>query len=393
MTQIAIRDDILGLTPYQSFDQRIKARLNTNENPYPISDELAAKIGVAVEEAVKNANRYPSDEHTELKVDLLNYIKEREGVEYGIDNILAANGSNEIMQEVHSAFGGPTISGRASELGDRAVLTFTPTYSMYPQYARDSFTKYETAPRIEEDYSIDVDLAIKEMERIKPTIVEIANPNNPTGGFTQLEDIVRILDASQEINVNGSEHNARPVVVVDEAYIDFKRDSDQTALPLVAKYDNLLVVRTLSKAFSFAGVRCGFAVGSKQLIDALKIVRLPYNLSTITQTVVRIALKHSSQMLKAVDEIRESRDDLYNWLNECSYQGVKLHVIPSAANFIQVGFKNQDSGTIPAIMYDYLVQRDVQVRVVGPEGYFRVTIGTPEENQAFKDAFEEFLSA
>jgi histidinol-phosphate aminotransferase len=388
MSTIAIRDDIAGLTPYQSFDMRVKARLNTNENPYPISDELAQEVGAAVEKAIKNANRYPSDDFPELKADLIEYLREQEGYAFEQDNILAANGSNEIMDEVLGTFGGPTTSGE----GERVCLTFSPSYSMYPQYCRDSFTKFVQVPRSLEDFSIDLPSALEAIEQVRPTIVLIANPNNPTGTFTPVADLVQILDLTQKIDAAGTSQKVRPVVVLDEAYIDFRETGQKTALSLLEKYTTLLVVRTLSKAFSFAGVRCGFAVGSKELIDALKIVRLPYNVSTVTQAVVRTALKHSAKMLEAVDEIKDTRDKLYAELTELNYQNVPLHIIPSGANFIQIGFKNANAADLPKAVHDYLLDKGVQIRVVGPVGYFRVTIGTPEETASFLQYFKEFLT-
>jgi histidinol-phosphate aminotransferase len=387
MTRIAIRDDIRGLTPYQSFDRKISTRLNTNENPYPIDKELAREIGRVVSEVVLNANRYPNDDFLDLKQELLNFLSAQEGLEFGLGNIQAANGSNEIMHEILSAFGGPD-----QDFGERICMSFSPSYSMYPQYCRDSFTRFVEVPRDPDTFALDVARSIEQIKQTRPTVIVIANPNNPTGNFTQIDDIRSILVATQSVKASGCAEVSRPVVVLDEAYIDFRPDAQDTALTLLEDFDNLVVVRTLSKAFSFAGVRCGFAVGSLEIINALKIVRLPYNLSMITQAVVKVALKHSDKMLKRVEEIKNTRDKLQSDLRGLSYRGVDLKVIESGANFIQVGFMNENAAELPKMIHDFLLERSVQIRVVGPEGFFRVTIGTPEEVELFLKGFKEFLA-
>lgn len=396
---IALRSDLVGLKPYQSFDARVKARLNTNENPYCVPSNVAQDIACAVEQAVLGANRYPSDEFLELREAFVQHIFTTDGIRLSPEQILAANGSNELMDEIFDAFGGPSLGadGLPDGKNSRVALTFSPSYSMYPQYARDSFTRLLQIPREPSEFHIDLEAAKQAISEHRPSLVVIANPNNPTGTLTPQADIRALLEHTQSITAAGSEEiaraqgqNARPVVCIDEAYIDFKDEDAPSSLPLVEEFSNLLVVRTLSKAFSFAGVRVGYAAASSEIIDALKVVRLPYNLSSVTQTLAKVALEHRAQMLQAVDEIRAERNALYTWLKTLEYKGVPLHIVHSAANFIQLGVK--DVADFPRLAHDFLIERGVQIRVVGPSGYFRVTIGTPEENALFKQEFAAFLS-
>ncbi|MDR2508815.1 MAG: aminotransferase class I/II-fold pyridoxal phosphate-dependent enzyme [Candidatus Ancillula sp.] len=438
---MAFRTDLAGITPYQSFDARVKARLNTNENPYCVPDSVAKEVAKAVQESVIGANRYPSDEFHELREAFAKYIFQTDVVKFTSEQILAANGSNELMDEVFDAFAGPSLGedGLPNGINDRVALTFSPTYSMYPQYARDSFTKLIQVPRSGEDFSIDIEDAKRAIAKYRPSLVVIANPNNPTGTLTPQGEIRELLKFTQDVSASGSGVGARPVVCVDEAYIDFKNSGEVASAALVHEFSNLLVVRTLSKAFSFAGVRVGYAMSSKSVIDALKVVRLPYNLSSVTQAIACVALKHSSDMLRAVDEIRNAREDMYAWLKTLHYETPeftrqKLHVVKSSANFIQLGLRlratqleateldtrqpsdphlemsrkgseyggvqnnalmpetiHAECESFPKRVHDFLIDRGVQIRVVGPKGYFRVTIGTPQENELFRQGFEAFL--
>jgi histidinol-phosphate aminotransferase len=377
-SSIRLRPDLVGLEPYNSFDVPIKIRLNTNENPYPLPDAVVNAITDVVEKTVKGTNRYPSDNYETLKQKLVNLIIEQEGDEgLTIDNITAGNGSNEVMFEIFQAFGGPNSTG---------ALTFTPSYSMYPQYARDSFTKLHICPRVGKNFDLDKLAAIHEIEEQNPSLIIITNPNNPTGTWTPVETIEQILHFTQTCDDSGK----RPIVVVDEAYVDFRDSELESALNLVNKYDNLIVVRTLSKAFSFAGVRFGYAIGSKLMIDSLKIVRLPYNLSTLTQNVVsEVVENHSDLMLKAVHEIRDTRNNLVLWLNGQPFSE-SLNVVDSQANFVQIGVFPFDDSVVGEL-HDFLLEHSVQIRVVGPVGYFRITIGTPDEIECFKELFKEFM--
>ena len=166
------------------------------------------------------------------------------------------------------------------------------------------------------------------------------------------------------------------MVVVDEAYIEFRRSGTSTALELLGKFPNLLVTRTMSKAFGLAGVRLGYAIASEQLIDALRIVRLPYHLSTVTQVVAKTALKHWGVLQAEVSILRTERDELSSWLIEQGFT-----VAQSDANFLLFG-KFADR----AVVWQSLLDQGVLIRQTGPQGWLRVTIGTPQENDRFRAA-------
>ncbi len=249
------------------------------------------------------------------------------------------------------------------------MLSFAPTYSMYPEYARDTHSRWLTFPR-QDDFTIDPDAAVAAITEHRPAVVLVTSPNNPTGTAVSLEVITAICDVTDG------------VVVVDEAYYEFARTGTPSALRLLPRYPRLAVSRTMSKAFAFAGGRLGYLAAAPAVVDALRIVRLPYHLSAVTQAVARVALAHAPEMLAAVDRLRAARDDLAYWLADLG-----LQVAESDANFVLFGrFGDRHA------VWQGLLDRGVLIREVGPEGWLRVSAGTPTEMQAFKTALLEVLS-
>ncbi|MFT4164442.1 MAG: histidinol-phosphate transaminase [Microlunatus sp.] len=353
---LPVRPELVGEVPYGAPQLNVPYCLNVNENPYPPSDKVAAEIGAAVAAAAKGMNRYPDRDAVELRADLAAYL----GHGLTADQVWAANGSNEVMLHVLMAFGGP----------GRTVLSFAPTYSMYPEYARDTHTGWATFPR-REDFTIDPIAAVRAVTEQQPDVILIASPNNPSGTAVELDTIRAIADA------------APGVAVVDEAYYEFARPGTHSALELLPDYPRLAVTRTMSKAFAFAGGRLGYLAASQDFVDALRVVRLPYHLSAVTQAVARVALANADELLAAVDKLRANRDDLAAWLNE---QG--LQVADSDANFVLFGrFADRQA------VWQALLDKGVLIRVVGPEGWLRVSAGTDEEMAAFKAALAPVLGA
>jgi len=301
-------------------------------------------------------NRYPERDAFALRGDLARYL----GHGLTAEQIWAANGSNEVMLHVLMAFAGP----------GRRVLSFAPTYSMYPEYARDTHSEWCTAPR-RDDFTIDPDAARTAVLKATPDVVLINSPNNPTGTAVSLDTIGAICDV------------APGVVVIDEAYYEFARNGTPSALELLPNYPRLAVSRTMSKAFAFAAGRLGYLAATPAFIEALRIVRLPYHLSALTQAAARVALAHAPEMLAKVDQLRQARDDLAQWL---ATQG--LQVAESDANFVLFG-RFAD----PHAVWQALLDRGVLIRETGPEGWLRVSAGTPAEMQAFKDAMAPLLSS
>ena len=352
MTQLPIRKDLIGRSPYGAPQIDVPVRLNTNENPFGPSAELVAELAKVVADLGSNLNRYPDRDAKELRADLAKYLNDESQVNLKSENIWAANGSNEVMQQLLQLFGGP----------DKTLVAFDPTYSMYEDYCRNTFTKYLSVSR-NEDFSIDqkvIDSALA----LKPDIIVLTSPNNPTGTVIDVAEIDYLLT-----NFSG-------VVIVDEAYAEFRPAGTPSAVSRLQANPRLVVVRTMSKAFSYAGARVGYAATSPEIVDAIQLVRLPYHLSTITQAVARVALRFSDQLQSQVALLRQERDDLAAWL---SAQG--FEVAPSGANFLLFGTFGDRN-----VVWEQLVEQGVLIRQTGPEGWLRVSIGTPDENLAFKTA-------
>lgn len=349
---VPIREELRDEEPYGAPQLDVPVQLNTNENPYGPSEETARDIAEAVQRVALSLNRYPDREARELRTGLAAYL----GHGLTMDRIWAANGSNEIMQQVLQAFGGP----------GRTALSFAPTYSMYPEYARNTHTRWVAGQR-SEDFSVDIDRALALIAQEKPDVVLLTSPNNPTGTALPLATVRAIAEA------------APGVVVVDEAYAEFRRAGTPSALDVLDEFPRLLVTRTMSKAFALAGGRLGYVAADAAIIDALRIVRLPYHLSAVSQAAASAALRHADELLAKVDELRATRDDLAAWL-----VGQGFEVAESDANFVLFG-RFDDRHAI----WQGLVDRGVLIRETGPDQWLRVSVGTPAEMSTFQQALKE----
>ena len=354
---LPLRGELRGIEPYGAPQLDVPVQLNVNENPYPPSEAVVADVAAAAAEAARTLNRYPEREFTALREDLAAYLG------HGVtpDQVWAANGSNEVMLQILQAFGGP----------GRTAVSFAPTYSMYPEYARDAMTGWVVGQR-EDDFSLDPAHAVAVLKEHQPTVVLLPSPNNPTGTALPLETVVTVCAAAADVG---------GVVVVDEAYGEFRRAGTASALEVLRETPNLAVSRTMSKAFALAGARLGYLAASKDVTDALRVVRLPYHLSAVTQAVTRVALRHADELLARVDDLREERDRTVSWLRE---QG--RTVAESDANYVLFGtFEDRHA------VWQGLLDRGVLIREVGPDGWLRVSIGTPEEMKAFRAALVDVL--
>jgi histidinol-phosphate aminotransferase len=355
LAELPLRPELVGEEPYGAPQLDVSVRLNVNENPFPPSPRVRQEMADAIMALGEGVNRYPDREAWALRTALAGYL----GHDVTPEMVWAANGSNEVMVHVLSAFGGP----------GRSVLSFTPTYSMYPEYARNTHTAYITVPR-HADHTLDADLVVAAIAEHQPTVVVITTPNNPTGTPTSLGVIRDVLAATDAI------------VVVDEAYQEFASHPEQTALTLLAHHGNLVVSRTMSKAFAFAGGRLGYLAANPAIVDALRIVRLPYHLSAQSQALALVALSNADEMLGQVDVLRRVRDEA---LVRLPTLGVE--VVPSDANFCLFGrFADRHD------VWQRLLDRGVLVRETGPTGYLRVCAGTDEEMERFYAALGEVLT-
>ena len=374
---LPLRNDLIGEEPYGAPQLDVPVCLNVNENPYAPDPAVCDSIAARVRQVAPTLNRYPDREHIELRQAFATYLKRESGVDLSVDQLWGANGSNEIMLQVFQAFGGP----------GRTALGCDPTYSMYPEYARDTFTAWRVAHR-NEDFTLNVERTIAAINEVHPAIVLLTSPNNPTGTPLDMADLNRILDACQSAPVSGAGEGVHPIVVVDEAYIEFRNPGTPSAVTLIAEHPNLAVSRTMSKAFAFAGARVGYMAASKGIIDCLRIVRMPYHLSAITQAAALAAFEHTDEQLSRVDHLRDIREQTAAWLTTQTYQGRPLEVAESESNFLLFGGHFADRDRI----FRELLDRGVLIRVVGPEGWLRVCMGTDEEMARFRTALAEVLA-
>jgi histidinol-phosphate aminotransferase len=353
LADLPLRDNLRGKSAYGAPQLDVPVRLNTNENPHPPSAALVEETATAVRAAAAQLHRYPDRDAVDLRRDLAAYLTRATGVEVAGENVWAANGSNEILQQLLQAFGGP---GRSS-------IGFVPSYSMHPIIADGTQTRWIAAVRAA-DFSLDVDTAVAAIREQRPDVVFVTSPNNPTGQSISLSDLRRLLDTM-----------TRGMLIVDEAYGEFS--AQPSAVRLIEEYPTRLIVsRTMSKAFAFAGGRLGYFVAAPAVIEAVLLVRLPYHLSAITQAAARAALRHADETLASVAALAAERDRVSAALSDLGFR-----VVPSDANFVLFG-EFRDAATA----WQHYLDDGVLIRDVGVPGHLRVTIGLPGENDAFLTA-------
>ena len=355
---LPLRETLRPMSPYGAPQLPAQASLNTNENPYAPSPALQKAITDAVASVAADLNRYPDRDATVLRTKLASYINELSGTNFSADNMWAANGSNEIIQSIFLAFaGGP-------------VLGFTPSYSMHPLIAKVTGAKWIDGKR-NADFSLNAVDAVVEIEKVKPTLTFITTPNNPTGGAVTINEIQKLADACKAVG---------GLLVVDEAYAEFSQET--SAVTLIANNPHVIVIRTMSKAFAFAGARVGYLVSDVAVKDAMMIVRLPYHLSALTQAAAQVAIDHRAELLGGVATIIAARESVVQALHDMG-----LTTIPSSANFVLfTGFKQEAPQ-----LWAALLEKGVLIRDVGLSGYLRVTIGNEAENTLFVSALKELI--
>ncbi len=353
-----LRPDLRGRTAYGAPQLDLPVTLNTNENSYAAPAVVVDEIASAVAEIASGLNRYPDREFTALREALAAYLS-RSGTVIHADQVWAGNGSNEVLLHLVQAFGGP----------GRTALGFTPAYSMHPIITTTTGTTWADGMRGER-FDLDVASTVDQVRAIQPSIVFLCSPNNPTGTALGLDVVEAVYDAAPN-----------SLVVVDEAYAEFAREGTPSALTLLHGRPRLVVTRTMSKAFALAGLRLGYLAADPALIDALRLVRMPYHLGTATQAIALAALRHTDLMLATVGTIKSQRDRLVLALAEMA-----LDPVPSDANFVLFGGLADQRVT-----WDALVERGVLVRDVGIAHYLRVTAGTPQETTTFLDALADLM--
>ena len=358
---LPVRDDLRGKQPYGAPQVHDAVQLNVNENPHGPSPALVAALQQAVGEVAGRLNRYPDREAVALRTELAAYLGGRTGVPLSVEQLWAANGSNEVLQQVLQAFGGP----------GRTALGFEPSYSMHPLLASGTGTGWASAPRAA-DFTVSAEAAVAAVERHRPAVVFLTTPNNPTGTVTPLEVVDAVCAASPGM------------VVVDEAYAEFS--SSPSAVTLLGRHPRLLVSRTMSKAFALAGARVGYLAASAEVVDALRLVRLPYHLSALTQVAARTALAFAGELLGTVEDVKGQRDRMVDGV-----RGLGLQVVPTEANFLLFGPFEQPSAVWRALLDRGVLVRDVSTGP-GLSGWLRVNAGTESETTSFLNALREVVT-
>ena len=355
---LPLRDALRPLSPYGAPQIPARASLNTNENPYAPSSALQKAITDAVSAVAKDLNRYPDRDATKLRSALALYINELSGTSFTVDNVWAANGSNEIIQSIFMAF----VQG--------PVLGFTPSYSMHPLIAKTTGAQWIDGKR-NADFSLNAEYAVAEVIAHKPSLTFITTPNNPTGGSVTIQEIQLLADAAKSVG---------GLLVVDEAYAEFSQEV--SAVTLIPNNPHVIVIRTMSKAFAFAGARVGYLVSDQAVKDAMMLVRLPYHLSALTQAAAQVAIDHRAELLGGVSTLISAREAIVNELHQMG-----LTTINSSANFVLFsGFKQ----AAPQL-WASLLEEGVLIRDVGLSGYLRVTIGNEAENKLFISALKKLI--
>ena len=353
---LPIRDDLRGQTPYGAPQLDVPVRLNTNESAFPVPEPAVEAMTKAVQAEFADLNRYPDREAIALRTDLADYL----GHGLTTAHVWAANGSNEVQQQLLQAFGGP----------GRTALGFGPSYSMHPLLAAGTGTGWIGALR-DPDFGLTPPAAVEQIERHRPDLVFLCSPNNPTGTALDPEVVTAVLAV------------APGMVLVDEAYYEYARTGTASALELLPGHPRLIVIRTMSKAFGFAGGRLGYLAADPAVVDAVQLVRLPYHLSALTQAAARAAVSQRDALLATVEQIKVQRDRIVDTLR---VRGVK--VADSDANFVLFA-----TGGDQKIAWQAFLDRGVLIRDVGLPGWLRVTAGTEAETTAFLTAAEEILTA
>ena len=338
-----VKDSIKDLKKYNTSKIQYKIKLDANEGSGLLFQDICKDFSDF------NMNLYPDNEACNLKEEIKNYL--------GVDpsNIVVGNGSSEMIDIVIKTFADK----------DDFVLSFTPTFSMYSVYSQMHSAKF-VGVECNEDFSVNIDKLIEKSKEIKPKIIFLCNPNNPTGYLLTKTDIKKILD------------NTNSIVVVDEAYMEF---AEECMVDEINNYNNLVVLRTFSKAFSLAAIRVGYMIANESIINIIEKVRSPYNLNTISQFIATNALKNKDRVFSYIENMKIERDYIYRELNKVGIKAYK-----SYGNFIFFSC-NVDN------LFEKLANRGIVIREFSKElkYYYRVTVGEKIENEEFLNTLKEII--
>lgn len=338
------KQSVKELQPYVVNPIVCSVKLDANEGSKDLFKDLVKQLG---EEFYLNV--YPDDSYIDLKKAICNYVGCK------TSNICVGNGSSELLDLCIKTFVDR----------EELILSLDPSFAMYSIYAKIFDTKYIGATS-DDDFVINTDKVINLIKEKDPKVTIICNPNNPTGSMIKKDDVIRIIKSTDNI------------VIVDEAYMEF---GDESVVEEIENYKNLIVVKTLSKAFSMAGIRTGYLIACEELVNTVEKVRPPYNLNSISAFLATKALEEKDKMIAYVKGIKKEREKVYKSLLD-----MNIKVFPSGANFLffHSNIKNLE---------DKLIREDVLIRKFGGklDNHYRVTIGTVDENNEFIKAMKKFV--
>jgi len=345
-----IRPEVRALAAYHVDETPVRIKLDAMENPFPLPDAVRREIAASIKNA--RVNLYPDPSAKELKKAIASLWKMKPEL------MILGNGSDELIQAIILAFGGP-------------VLVPSPTFAMYEITSRALAQAVITIP-LDRNFDLDADLLLEKAKQSKAKVIFLACPNNPTGNRFTDTAVRKVLD------------HADAAVVVDEAYYSF---SGKTYLPLLNKYPNMIILRTLSK-IGFAGLRVGVLTASPAIVNELNKIRLPYNINSLSQTAAVTALKHHDVINRQISLLISERQKLYNALS--LLRGITAY--PSETNFIMAR-----TATDATAVHGKLKKSGILIKNLSKPGplknCLRVTIGTPEENRAFLTMLKKILAS
>lgn len=339
-----VKSNVRSLRAYEAVEIPCKVKLDANESPY----------GFKALKSIK-ANRYPDPEAKTLRKVIAGEFKVKS------ENILHGNGSDELIYYLITTFGGP-------------VLYPVPTFSMYGIIAQ-ALGEKKIEIRLDGEFDLDIEKILKAIKKYKPKLIFLSSPNNPTGNCFSSNRIIKIIEFTSSLPTS---HFS--LVVVDEAYQAFS--SKKSFLPLLKRYKNLVILKTLSK-IGLAGLRVGFMIADPEIIKEVNKVRLPFNVNSLSQAVAAEALREKRLMQSHIKSIIVERERLFKEMRKLK----NIEPYPSDANFILFRTKNSDK------IYKGLLRKGILVRNMKGiiDGCLRVTVGTPKENTIFLKALKKIL--
>jgi len=328
--------DFRGYIPKQA---PCEIKLDANEGKNILLEEVF-KEGIILNKDFA-LNFYPDSNSTELREEISKYVNVKPS------NIVVGNGSNESIELIIKTF---------VDKGE-IVLSFVPTFHMYAVFSQIYSAKF-IGVESNEDFSFDIKKLINKAKEVNPKVIFLSNPNNPTGYLTERKDLIELLE------------NTNSIVVIDEAYFEF---CSMTMVEEINRYDNLIILRTLSKAFGLAGIRLGYIVANEKLSEILNGVRSPYNINYLTQYIGIQALKNKDKLLAYAELVQQERDGLEQKLIDFGLTTYKSH-----GNFL---FAKSDIKNLG----DKIADKGIQIRGYAGnlDGFYRITIGNQQENEIF----------